>query len=224
MELPKHIAISPDDISDWCRKNNKRLEEGCERYFKQLAGILELQTRLNIPIFTVYLLPDDADKPNEDYAAFSDFMANFFSQLADNPVVSGHKMKISIFGKWYNLPGKAVESLKKVIEETKEFDSFFVNFCINYDGQEEIVDACRLIAKQVGLGKLDAEMITKENIKENIYSSYFLPPDIILIYGERRLSGLLLWDSSKSKIVFADKSFMEFEESDIENLNRNLFK
>ena len=74
----------------------------------------------------------------------------------------------------------------------------------------------RLITKQVKLGKIDPEMITKETIKENIYSSYFLAPDIILVYGERKLTGLLLWDSAKSGIEFAGKSFMEFEEKDFE--------
>ena len=213
MGTPKHIAISLDDISDWCRKNNARINEGCERYFSLLNRLLESQAVLNIPIFTVYLLQENVEK-SDDYIIFCDYMADFFSKLPENAAVS--KTKISVFGKWYNLPGKAVEALKKAIEETKDYDSFFVNFCINYDGQEEIVDACKLIAKHVELGKIDPEMITKEIIKENIYSSYFMPPDVILIYGEEKLTGLLLWDSVNSKVVFAGKSFMEFEEADVE--------
>lgn len=215
--MPKHIAISLDNIFDLCRKNSIDINEGCNKYFQLLSRLLELQVKLNIPIFTVYLLPD-VEKYTDDYIIFCDCIADFFNGLSYKPVISEQKIKISIFGKWYNLPGKAVESLKKIIEETKEYDNFFVNFCINYDGQEEIVDACKLIAKQVELGKIDAEMITKESIKENIYASYFLPPDIILIYGERKLSGLLLWDSVNSRIMFTDKSFMEFEERDIEKL------
>ena len=61
-------------------------------------------------------------------------------------------------------------------------------------------------------------MITKEAIKENIYSSYFLPPDVVLVYGEERLTGLLLWDSVNSRIKFAGKSFMEFDEGDFEKI------
>jgi len=223
MGMPKHIAISLDNIFDWCRKNNKNISEACGNYFDLLNKLLEQQSALNIPIFTIYLLPY-VEKPSDDYITFCDCIADFFNKLSSNPIVPKQKIKISIFGKWYNLPGKAVEALKNAIEETKEYDSFFANFCINYDGQEEIVDACRLIAKQAELGKIAPEMLTKESIKENIYASYFLPPDVILIYGERKSSGLLLWDSVNSRLVFADKSFMEFDEGDIENLNRNLFK
>ena len=217
MVMPKHIAISTDDIIDWCRNNSRSLNEAYARFLELLSRLLELQVNAKIPIFTVYLLPD-IEKWTEEYMIFCDFLFDFFSKLPDNATIRKDKIKISIFGKWYNLPGKLVESLKKVIEGTKEYDNFFVNFCINYDGQEEIVDACKLIAKQVELGKIHPEMITKDAIKENIYSSYFLPPDVILIYGDRKIKGLLLWDSVNSNIVFADKSFMEFEDGDIEKL------
>ena len=223
METLKHVAVSLDDISDWCRKSNIGINEGCERYFKLLNNLLESQARLNIPIFTVYLLQENAEK-SDDYIAFCDYMADFFNGILGSKMVQNNKTKISVFGKWYNLPGKAVEALKKAIEETKDYDSFFANFCINYDGQEEIVDACKVVAKQVELGKIDTEMITKDTIKENIYSSYFMPPDMILIYGEKKLTGLLLWDSVNSKAVFAGKSFMEFEEGDLENSNHNPYK
>ncbi|MBI2652755.1 undecaprenyl diphosphate synthase family protein [Candidatus Woesearchaeota archaeon] len=218
MTTPKHIAISLDDISDWCRKNNIEIGEGCKRYFGCLGRLLELQVHLNIPISTIHLLSENFEKSTDDYLIFCDFIKEFFNELVNNSIIVGQKIKISVFGKWYNLPGKTVESLKNLIASTKEYDNFFVNFCINYDGQEEIVDACKLIAKQVELGKIDPEMITKGSIKENMYSSYFLPPDIILIYGERKLTGLLLWDSVSSRIEFAGKSFMEFEEEDIKNI------
>ena len=224
MAVFKHIAISLDDISDWCRKNNMSMSQACGKYFGNLNRLIKSQIRLNVPIFTIYLLSDNVDKSTDDYLTFSDFMADFFNDMYNDALISEHKIKISVFGKWYNLPGKAIESLKNLIEETKEYDGFFLNFCINYDGQEEIVDACKLVAKQVELGKLNPEMITKDNIKENIYSSYFLPPDVMFIYGEKKLSGLLLWDSANSNILFADKHFMEFEEYDIEKLNRNLYK
>jgi len=216
MAMPKHIAISLDDISDWCRKNNANIRDACSRYFGLLGKLIEMQAKSNIPIFTIYLLSDKIEKSADDYSIFSDYIVDFFNALPNSEIVSTNKMKISIFGKWYNLPGKKVESLKKAIEDTKEYDNFYLNFCLNYDGQEEIVDACKLIAKQVELRKIDPEMITKESIKENIYSSYFLPPDVVLIYGERKLAGLLLWDTAHSKVEFADKSFMEFEEEDIE--------
>ena len=163
MEMPKHIAISLDDISDWCRDKSMGIEECCSRCFGLVSRLLAAQISSNIPIFTIYLLPEDVKTSTEDYMIFCDCMANFFSELAGSSIVSGHKIKISIFGKWYNLPGKAVESLKMAIEATKEYDSFFANFCINYDGQEEILDAMKLVIRQVLAEKVSPENLTKED-------------------------------------------------------------
>ena len=212
--MTKHVAISLDSVFDWCRKNNAGIKEACDKYFGFLLGLIEQQVKSLTPIFTIYLLPDSDHHNLEFYERMSDF----FNELSQNSVISQNNIKVSIFGKWYKLPGKAVESLKKTMEETKDYDGFFINFCVNYDGQEEIADACRLIAKQVQLGRIDPEMISKDAIKENLYSSYFMPPDILFIYGDRKLSGLLLWDSVGAKVVFADKSFMEFDEKDFERL------
>lgn len=220
MAMPNHIAISIDDVFNWCRHNNTGIKQIGTKFFVNLSNLIKLQVKLDLPIFTIYLLSDDIDKSTDDYLIFSDLMADFFDDLLQDIVIKEHKVKISIFGKWYKLPGRTLEVIKSLIEQTKDYDRFFLNFCINYDGQEEIVDACKLIAKQVELGKLDSEMITKETIKENLYSSYLLPPDIVFIYGKKKLSGILLWDSINSEVVFADKSFMEFNEDDMEKINQ----
>ena len=214
MDSIKHIAISLDDVSDWCRKNNISMNDGYAVYFDNLNRLIEFQVLTKIPIFTIYII-NEAENNAQDYLNFCEQVAGFCDRLSQKKFIEEQKVKIAILGKWYNLPGKTVESIKNLMEATKDYDGFFVNLCINYDGQEEIVDACKLIAKQIQLGKIDAEMITKENIKENIYSSYFLPPDLLFVYGQRKLTGLLLWDSAKSSVAFADKSFLEFEEGDV---------
>jgi undecaprenyl pyrophosphate synthase len=39
------------------------------------------------------------------------------------------------------LPQHTVDAVKKILDETKDYDCYFLNFCLHYDGQEEIVDA-----------------------------------------------------------------------------------
>jgi undecaprenyl diphosphate synthase len=125
-------------------------------------------------------------------------------------------VKVSVLGKWYDLNNRIVEPIKKLIEETKDYDNYFINFCINYNGQEEIVDACKLIARQISTGKTTIDAINREIIKDNIYSSYFLPPDIIIKTGQlKRTAGFLLWDSIYSEIFFVKKNWPEIEVKDI---------
>lgn len=202
--MPKHIAITTEGKTRWAKINKKPLEEAYRKSLINIKDTIKAQVKLNIPITTFYLLSTDI-KDFEPFSELVDFLVMFFNELPKLKLVKNNKIKISVLGKWYNLPGRVVEPIKKALDETKDYDNYFVNFCINYDGQEEIVDACKLIARQVKAEKLDIDAIDKSSIKENLYASYFLPPDIIIKNGKKKMPNFLLWDSVNTFIYFSDK-------------------
>ena len=213
----RHLAITTHGMESWAEDHKKDIKEAYEKGFGTIKELVIMQVKQNIPILTIYLLPESL-KREEYFSAFLDEFVLFFENLKNDDIIHKNQMKISALGKWYDLPGKAVESIKEIIEETKDYDKFFLNFCINYDGQEEIVDACKLIARQIKADKLDVDAITKETLKDNIYSSYFLPPNLIIKNGRiKNTSGLLLWDSIYSEIYFTGKNFPDFSKSDFSN-------
>jgi undecaprenyl diphosphate synthase len=190
--LPKHIAIT--------------IEEPASAYLKD---IVFTAAKLGIPVVSFQLLHRNYEIEDVDW------LAQFFNDISSWGFLQENQFKVSVLGKWYDLPSRLVEPIKKVLEDTKDYDRFFLNFCINYNGQEEIVDACRLIARQVEAGKLNPEGIDKSTIKENTYSSFFLPPELIIKTGfEKKLCGFMLWDSADSKICFAEKPWHEFTRAD----------
>ena len=208
---PRHIAITMNGIEGWAKKNDMPLKDAYKKSFLILKSTIKSQVRMNIPILTFYLLPDKMRKDTEEFLNLTNEIEGFFNEMANSDIIRKNSIKISILGKWYNMPSKLVDSIKKLINSTKDYDNFFLNFCINYDGQEEIIDACKLIAMHVRLGRLDPEAINKELVKEHIYSSYFLPPDLIIINDtKKQLSDLLLWDSPDSQIYFTNKPWPDF--------------
>lgn len=207
----RHVAFAPGDIS--LLNINQMLYE---KYFGALKEIMALQTELNIEILTFYLLSERTGKTTEQYEKIVRNMKRFFDEMAESSHIKSNKVKIGVFGKWYKLPSELVESIKKVVDETKDNSGFFLNFCINYDGQEEVLDACRLIAMHVKQGTLDPEMITKETIEEHTYSSYYKPPEIIISFGKgHKLDGFLLWDSTDSKLYLVEKEFCDAGREDV---------
>ena len=215
IKVPRHIGITTDGIEKWALKNNVSYEDAYKRNFLILKSTIKLQVKLKVPILSFYILDQNYDKEDEAYSYLLDAIVNMFDDIAINELVHENKIKISVLGKWYNLPGRVVDAIKKVIEETKDYDGFFVNFCINYDGQEEIVDAIKLLGMQIKSGRMDPELIDKDSIKENIYSSYFLPPDLMIKNGSRKeTSGFLLWDSVKTKICFTNKLWPDFDKTE----------
>ena len=213
---PKHIAITTEGKIIWAKRNKKELEESFKKSFTIIKELITAQVKYDIPITTFYLLSTDI-KELEQFSAVIDYYKEFFEKIADDEEIQKNKIKITVLGKWYDLPGRIVEPIKKMIENTKDYDSFFINFCMNYDGQEEIVDACKLIARMVKNEKINIDSINKNTIKDNVYSSYFMPPELIIKNGIRKVtSGLLLWDSPFTTIYFSEKLWPDFKKEDFE--------
>ncbi len=209
-KLPRHIAFVTKGKHIYAEKHNIPIGEVYKKSNLIILSTIASAVKLNIPIVTFYLLSTKSEQL-EHFSTVIDSLTEFFNELADKELIHKNKIKVSVLGKWYHLPGKIVDSIKNLMEKTKDYDGFFVNLCINYDGQEEIVDAVKLIARQVTAGKIDAELIDKDMIKENVYSSYFLPPDLVIINGSKRTSGLLLWDSPNAKVYFTNKLWPDFD-------------
>lgn len=213
-KLPRHIALVTKGKHIYAEKHKISIEKVYQKSNVIILSTIASSVKLNIPITTFYLLSTGSQEL-EQFPTLVDSLTEFFNNLANKELIHKNKIKVSILGKWYDLPGKFVDAIKNLIEKTKEYDSHFVNFCINYDGQEEIVDAVRLISRQIKAGKLDAELINKDLIKENIYSSYFLPPDLIIINGSKTTSDLLLWDCPNAKVSFTNKLWPDFDRTEL---------
>ena len=115
--------------------------------------------------------------------------------------VKEEKVNFNVIGRVHLLPEDVRIKTKELIEFTKENDQNFINLCIMYDGQEEIVDAVKEIIKN----GVKAEDINRDIIKNHLYTRYFPEVDYIIRTGMEdgaRISGFLLWDASYAEFKF----------------------
>ena len=214
-KVPHHLAITLDGIKAYADATKISLADAYTTSFDLIKKVIRTQISWNIPILSLGVLSEQLKNEPEEFTIAVDHLKSFLSQLKKDSLLHKNKVKISVLGKWYDLPGSLVEEIKDIIELTKDYDQFFVNLCINYGGQEEILDSCKLIGRMVKADKLDPDAITKDLVKENLYSSYFLPPDLIIKTSHETIPDLLLWDISHAKIYFAKKEWPALKKSDI---------
>jgi undecaprenyl diphosphate synthase len=220
----RHIALSLNGIEKWAKDHDKGFEEAWRESFLAINEMISFQVKMDIPILSFNVMPMELKERN-NFSLIVDSLVEFFNYLLSSECIKKNQIKISVLGKWYDMPGRLVESIKKITAETKDYDNFFVNFCINYDGQEELIDSFRIIARKIRSSILDPDSITKEEVKDNLYSSYFIPPDLIIITGKRKFfGGFLLWDSIKSKIYFSDKLWPDIKIDDLNVIIQKIFK
>ncbi len=196
---PKHIGLSID-----LNIGNENPKKSSEDAFEKLQSLLPIMVEDNVPILSVFIPQQKLFSDN----FFLDAFTQYLGKLTESEFIVNNQVRVSIIGKWYELPGEPVEAIKKCLEHTENYDKFFLNFCVVYDGQQEIIDAFRIIMKKMEKEDQDESVISKSSIKEHLYTSYFIPPDMVLVTGKaRKLKGFLLWDSADSYIYFTSKYF-----------------
>lgn len=204
-KLPLHMGVNCTAL----RQRTNALPEDEKRpfldsYLTMVEDISILMVEMEIPITTFLLLRATQRRLDDELLTQ---MASFFERLAVSSFIRENQVKITVMGKWYDLPTRVVDGVKLMLEETRGYDRNFLNFCLFYDGQEELADGMRIMLTKIQKERIEPE-VDYASIKENLASSYFLPPDMIYVPDDRRRTdGLLLWDSKNSVLYLDNKPF-----------------
>ena len=107
-----------------------------------------------------------------------------------------------------------MEKIDELEAYTKNHDGAFVNVCIMYDGQAEIVDAVNDIITEVIAKKMSPKEIDESTIRMHLYDKGNFPPvDYIIRTGMEdgaRISGFLLWDATYAEFKFREDYWPDY--------------
>jgi len=218
--IPKHIAVIMDGNRRWAAENNLNPLKGHEAGVKALENLMKFfinNSDLGVKYVTIYALSTDnnSKRPKNQVDTLMKLFKKGFSNLAKDENIEKHKIKISVFGNYKALPADIVKEIDKCINMSKYNTGFGINFCIAYDGQDEISRACKLIANKVKNNELNTEDINNQTVKNHLFTANFPAPELIIRTGKvKRLSAFLLWDSSYSEFYFLDKYWPDMKSQD----------
>ena len=96
-----------------------------------------------------------------------------------------------------------ISELEDAERRTVGNDVLTLQFCVNYGGRAEIVDAARRIAQLAADGRLDPRKLNEDRFRHFLDEPEI--PDVDLFVrssGEQRTSNFLLWQSAYAELVF----------------------
>ncbi|HIH38920.1 undecaprenyl diphosphate synthase family protein [Candidatus Woesearchaeota archaeon] len=210
---PLHIALTMQGTKKWMDKNPGK--DVAKLRLQKVDEIMIYGLKQNIPVMTFFLLPA-AEFRQEAIPGYQPALSLYFQQLLASSILHDNQVRVSFLGRWYDLEPEVIEGIKSLLNATTEYDKFFVNFCINYNGRSELTNAVKLLVKQAEAKKLTADNVTEELIKDSLYSSALLPPELVIKTGEKRFTSLLLWDTPGALVYFTDKAWMDFSTSEFD--------
>ena len=207
-----------DGNGRWATKKGLERSAGHLEGSRTLEKILFHAMDMGINVLSVYAFSVDnfkRDKKEVDY--LMKLVVKFLRSKIDK--INKRNIKVLVSGRKENLNKEVIDAIEKIEESTKDNDKGILNICLNYGGQEEIIDGAIKLACDINQG-LDISSFKREDFRKYLYHD--LPEVDLLIRtgGEQRLSNFMLYQLSYTEFYFTNTLFPDFDKSEF---NKALF-
>jgi undecaprenyl diphosphate synthase len=212
LKVPNHLGIIVDGDGRWAKARGKIRSLGHKAGFERLETIVKYAATKGVKYISLFVFSTENFKRSKDEV---DYLMNLFTHNFRKMVKKFNKenMKVVFSGRREPLEDRVYEGMQEMTESTKNNTGMVVNFCLNYGGHAEIVDASKKIAQEVKEGKLNIEDINDEVFNKHLYHDLPQLDFLIRTSGEVRVSNFMLWQMAYAEMYFPSTYFPDFDES-----------
>lgn len=213
--IPTHVAIIMDGNGRWAQARGEKRQKGHLEGSKTLEKLAIYAMKRGIKVLSVFAFSTDNFKRSKEEV---DYLMNLIvtSFKTKMKKIQKEGIKIIFSGRKSPLRKEVLDAMEEIKEKTKNNTNGILNICINYGGQEEIIDSAKKIAILYKEDKINIEDFSRDQFYKYLYQD--LPPIDLLIRtsGEQRLSNFMLYQASYAELYFAKVHFPDFLETELD--------
>ena len=212
---PRHIAIIMDGNGRWAKQRGLPRTAGHAAGAEAFRRIANYCRTLGVEYLTVYAFSTENWKRSADeVAGIMKLLRRYLEEALRD--MEKNRVRFCFFGDLTKLSPELQALCDRAQKQSEDFD-VQVNFCLNYGGRDEIVQAARRFSQDVADGKRQPEELTEEAFSGYLYSADVPDPELIIRpSGEKRTSNFLLWQSAYSEYVFMNVLWPDFSPEDLD--------
>ena len=193
-QIPTHVGIIMDGNGRWAKERGLKRSEGHKEGAKALERLALHAKKLGVKVLSVYAFSTDNFKRSAEEVDFlMNLLIYYFNEKLSS--VCENNIKVVFSGRKEPLRDDVLQAMDNIAKRTENNNACILNICLNYGGQEEIVDATFKIADALRDGTLKREDLNREN----------------------RLSNFMLYQCFYAEILFSDTYFPDFLEKELED-------
>lgn len=215
------MALIIDGNGRWATEKGLSRSEGHKAGAENLLNrLLDHIMKVGVKIVSIYVFSTENFKRSEEEV---NYLMKLFTKMikAHSKRINKLNIKVVFSGRSDNLKKEVLTTMDNIVDLTKNNTEGIINFCFNYGGKAEIVDATKKICNDITDGSLAIS-----DIDEDLFSKYLyidLPPVDLMIRtsGEMRLSNFLLWQNAYAEFYFSNLYFPDFDEAAFDKIIEN---
>lgn len=210
--IPVHLGIILDGNRRWAGAHGKPSVEGHREgaeVFKTVAlGAFER----GVKYLSAFVFSTENWSRTEDEVGY---LMKLVLRAVEKYLDEFHQqgIKIIILGRREGVAKDVLSAIAKAEEKTAGNTKGTLALCFNYGGQEELVDAVKVLITQ----GTAAEKIDAAALQAALYHPEVPAIDLIIrTSGEQRLSGFMLWRAAYAELLFVNKHWPDFGLDDLD--------
>lgn len=212
--LPRHVAVIMDGNGRWAKQRGLPRIMGHRRGVDALKELLRCCKDWGVKALTAYAFStENWGRPHEEV----DFLMTLFERVLRQELreMVTEDVQIHFAGNLEALPSSLRAEIDRSMAETRHNTGIRFTVATNYGGRQEIVQACRAIAKQVQQGHVQPDDIDEALFEQYLYTAGTCDPDLLIrTSGEMRVSNFLLWQMAYSELYVTDTLWPDFDRSE----------
>ena len=211
MNPANHVAIIMDGNGRWALQRGKSRNYGHQQGLRTIEKIVNYSIKKKILYLTLFTFSSENWKrPKNEVDFLFNLLKNYFKKNLFKVISNG--IKIKIIGNKLGLTKNLRKIIKLAEYKTKQNNKISVQLALNYGSKDEIINSFKIINKK-------KQKITSKNFEQNLYTSSFPNPDILIrTGGQKRLSNFLLWQLAYTEIFFVRKMWPDFNQNDFNKI------
>lgn len=210
--VPQHLGLIVDGNRRWAREHGLSVAEGHRQGYQNLKTVSQAAIKYGVRYVSAYVFSTENWK--RDRQEVRDIMS-ILKWVLKHEVKDFHRqnIRLRVIGSKAKLGAALVTAIHDAEKLTERNSRGTILLCLDYGGQQEIVEATKQIA---ALG-IPPEAITADMISEYLYAPDVPPLDLVIrTSGEQRLSNFMLWEAAYSELLFSRAYWPDFGEKELQ--------
>ncbi|MEI8295237.1 MAG: polyprenyl diphosphate synthase [Alphaproteobacteria bacterium] len=212
-DSPTHVAIIMDGNGRWATREKKSVIEGHRRGAENAKALTRKALQLGIRYLTLYTFSSENWlRPAGWVEQLMQLLRYYLQQEASD--IFKDKICLRVIGDRTRLPADILSVIESLEQQTAGNTQMTLIIALSYGSRDEIVQAVQRITQAVTAGQLSPEAIDAEQVQAHLYTTGIPDPDLLIrTGGDRRISNFLLWQLAYSELLFVDKLWPDFNET-----------
>ena len=215
--IPNHVAIVMDGNGRWANQRLLPRSAGHREGVKATRRIIEAAGKAGIKTLTLFAFSSENwNRPKKEVSA----LMNLFVSSLEQEIQKLHENGVRL--RFIGDKSRFSEELQIKINEAETITAsnkkFMLNIAANYGGRWDIVNASKLLIKDLLDNQLSLDDINEEKFNKYLSTFPTEDPDLFIrTAGEQRISNFLIWQLAYTELYFTDVFWPDFDQQQLQS-------